>query len=160
MNPLSFQDGRVPVRVLSSHQSIGSSRRAHRPTSTVTPPPILRHASVPGIFLKPAPYVSQVFTWPVGRDFVAAAGGGVLVCGLGCVSVCAAPGKTAIASAAAVARTICGFIGLDSLAGRAGPFARSPPGNLILAPPPTSVRFLTRQVFLTRPGDCDIQGAA
>jgi len=25
------------------------------PTSTVTPPPILRHASVPGIFLKPAP---------------------------------------------------------------------------------------------------------
>jgi hypothetical protein len=33
-------------------------------------------------------------------------------------------------------------------------FVRLPPGNLILALPPTSVRFLTR------PGDCDIQGAA
>ena len=35
--------------------AIGSLRQVHRPPSTVTLPPILMHASVPGIFLKPAP---------------------------------------------------------------------------------------------------------
>src|SRR5450631_1037822 len=35
--------------------AIGSLRPVQRPTSTVTLPPILIHASVPGIFRKPAP---------------------------------------------------------------------------------------------------------
>jgi hypothetical protein len=51
---------KLSTRLVCFVPLLGTSRLAlqdkiQRPTSTVTPPPILMHESVPGIFLKPAP---------------------------------------------------------------------------------------------------------
>src|SRR5215472_10030747 len=59
------------------------------PLSTVTAPPVLMQASVPGMLTKPAPYSLQDFTFALARDLAAGDGRDGAVCELGSISVCA-----------------------------------------------------------------------
>lgn len=94
----------LPLSWAPRQQNNKQRQRRPLPPSTVTQPPILTHASVPGTLTKPGPKALQALA-RAAADFAACDGGDHLAGGAGSDRVCAmaAEAGTATSNAAAIA---------------------------------------------------------